>query len=60
MMRIFIRMKDTKSKGRQCFESLRVWASEEREWRNEIQNLASTFPDIYFVFICENTVGVRV
>ena len=49
---------NTKSYDREGFGWLRVWASEEREWRNEIQNLVSTFPDIYFALICENTGGV--
>ena len=52
------RTPNPKAYGREGFGWLRVWASEEMEWRNEILNLASTFPNIHFVFICENTVGV--
>ena len=49
-----------KSYGREGFGWLQVWASEEREWRNKMQNLVNTFPDIHFALICENTVGVCV
>ena len=42
-----------KSCGRERFGWLRVWASEEREWRNEILNLASKFSNMFFALICK-------
>ena len=53
-------MKDTKSKGREGFEWLRVWAFKESDWRDEIQNPFSVFSDFPFVLVCTNTGGVCV
>ena len=55
-----IRMKDTKSKGREGFEWLRVWAFKESDWRDEIQNPFSVFWDFPFILVCKNTGGVCV
>ena len=53
-----IRMKDTKSNGREGFAWLQVWKFKECDWRYEVQNPVSVFCDISFILVCNNTGGV--